>query len=142
MSNVVKIEIPVEELIEGVKGQLNKSWLFEKWCMNIDLATEFAVEDNIYKYCEARKEYTEPRAMAKITGDYFSAPEMFVIRMGRGFAQLANELKDNVKPFDPKQEATKEVIEKVIRPIGEKVVAEVCVDNAFKPEVLKVYAIK
>lgn len=142
MSNVVKIEIPVEEVIEGVEKQLNQSWLFEKWCMNIDLATEFAVEDRIWEYCEGRKEYTEPRLMAKLTGDYFSAPELDVRKMGRGFAQLANELKDNLKTFDPKQEATKEVIEKVVRPIGEKVVAEVCVDNAFKPEVLKVYAVK
>lgn len=142
MTNVVKIEMPIEKVIEGVEKQLDKSWLFEKWCMNIDLATEFAVEDNIEEYCEARKEYTEPRLMAKLTGDYFSAPELDVRRMGRGFAQLSSELKDNAKIFAPKQEATREVIEKVVRPIGEKVVAEVCVDNAFRPEVLKVYALK
>jgi hypothetical protein len=62
--------------------------------------------------------------------------------MIKPFSKLMGELDNNAKEFSPMHEATREVIEKVVRPIGEKVVAEVCVDNAFKPKVLKVYAIK
>jgi hypothetical protein len=144
MSNEVKsikaIKIPVEKLIIQTEREFSKYRWFEKRVDNIPVAVEFAVEDFIVTSCFMNTEFEKKLATLKEEGKYDTAP--YIMHLTRGFAQLHQGLKENTKEYSPAQEATKEVSEKVVRPIGEEIIVEVCVDNPFIPEVETVIAYK
>lgn len=147
VKNVCKIEMPIEEVIEGVEDDFGEDgWGHRIGLLtiaeNISLATQDTVEDSIKICYYSSDKFKESREALKKTGEFYNVSISFILQMAKAFSKLFHELDNNAKEFSPMHEATREVIEKVVRPIGEKVVAELGIDNAFRPVIIKVYALK
>lgn len=147
IKNVCKIEMPIEKVIEGVEADFGEEgWGHKigllKIAENISLATADAVEDIIAIFYYTSDEFKESREALKKTGEFYNVYISFIGQMIKPFSKLMGELDNNAKEFSPSHEATREVIEKIVRPIGKKVIAELGIDNALNPVIVNIYTIK
>ena len=142
VKDIYKIEIPVEKVILGVEKVFSRDKWLTKEASNVALATQFALEDIIYRFWFESEEFKKSREALVETGKYSEAT--FITNMATAFSTFRQKLGNNAETLglDPRQKATREVIEKIVRTIGKKVVAELGVDNEFMPTLANIYALK
>lgn len=147
IKNVCKIEMPIEKVIEGVEADFGEEgWGYRigltKTANNVPLATADAVEDIIKIFYYKSDEFKESREALKKTGEFYNGSISFGFQIIKPFTKLMGELDDRANEFHSSDEATREVIEKIVRPIGKKVIAELGIDNALNPVIVNIYTIK
>lgn len=137
---IATLTLPAEKIITTADKIFDQWKWLERRVDNIPSAVEFAVESCLESGCFSREEFKKKKEELQKAGKY-ETTACYIAHFTLAFSDLHQELQNNTKDFDPAQKATKEVIEKVVCPIGEKVIAEVNVDNPCVPESIWVFAI-